>query len=140
MKPGLVPGVTISREVRVGLVRTIHFMGDDARVYSTPSLVHDIETACCEGLLDYLDEGENSVGTRIELDHTAPTLLDMTVAIAATISEVKGRLVTFEVTARDSVDQIANGKHVRFVVDVSKTVERLKAKAAVAAAAGASLP
>jgi predicted thioesterase len=138
MKPGIAPGLTFTRQIRVGSARTIGLGGDEARVYSTPSLVHDIETTCCEGLLEYLDAGENSVGTRIELDHSAPTLLDMTVTIAATVSHVAGRLVTFEFTARDPVDEIARGKHVRFVVDVRKTVERLKAKALLAATTAAN--
>lgn len=139
VKAELAPGVTFSRQVRVDAARTIDFMGDRARVYSTPALVHDIEAACCEGLLDYLDAGENSVGTRIELDHAAPTLLDMSVTIDLTVADVKGRLVTFDIAARDALDEVARGKHVRFIVDVNKTVERLEKKArAVTAAASAS--
>jgi fluoroacetyl-CoA thioesterase len=52
------------------------------------------------------------------------------------VSAVKGRLVTFEVTARDIVDTVARGRHTRFVVDKAKTQERLAAKAAKAKAAG----
>ncbi len=63
----------------------------------------------------------------------------MAVDIRVKIIEVKGRLVTFEVTARDPLDEIGRGKHMRFVTDVQKTVERLKAKAAKAKAAGAAL-
>jgi predicted thioesterase len=135
MTPELVPGVTFERRIRVDAARTIDFMGDEGRVYSTPSLVHDIEATCCEGLLEYLGPGENSVGTRIELDHSAPTLLDMSVLISATVSTVKGRLVTFDIAARDELDEIARGTHVRFVVDVAKTLERLHSKGARVAAA-----
>lgn len=138
MKAELVPGVTFTRRVCVDAARTIGFMGEEGRVYATPALVNDIETACCEGLLEYLDPGENSVGTRIELDHTAPTLPDMTVEITATISDVKGRRVTFAISARDPLDRIAGGTHVRFVVDVPTTLERLRAKAARAATAASA--
>ena len=130
MKPSLSPGVSFRREIRVDRERTIDFMGEAARVYATPALVRDLEVTCREGLLEHLDPGEDSVGTRIELDHLAPTLLDATVEIAATVAEVKGRLVTFEIGARDNVEEIARGKHVRFVVDTAKTVERLRAKGA----------
>lgn len=140
MKPSLVPGVVFERDIAVDESRTIGFMGEAGRVYATPSLVGDIEQVCRDGLLDHLDAGEDSVGTRIELDHLAPTLLGMTVAVHAGILEVKGRLVTFEVTARDPLDQIARGKHVRFVSDVQKTLERLKAKAARAKAAEVPSP
>ncbi|MGB8265895.1 MAG: hotdog domain-containing protein [Candidatus Velthaea sp.] len=138
MKAELVPGVTFTRQIRVDRPRTIDFMGDEGRVYSTPSLVNDIEMTCYEGLLEYLDAGESSVGTHVELDHLAATLLDMNVTIDVRVAEVKGRLVTFEVTARDTLDEIGRGKHVRFVVDVVKTVERLKAKAARASATAGS--
>ena len=41
-----------------------------------------------------------------------------------------GRKVVFEVQAKDELETISSGTHARFVVDVAKTVERLKAKAA----------
>jgi len=59
----------------------------------------------------------------------------MTAEITVTVLAVEGRKVMFEVTAKDDLDQICSGNHGRFVVDVAKTVERLKAKAAKVAAA-----
>jgi fluoroacetyl-CoA thioesterase len=129
MKASLANGVTFERRFSVDEGRTIGFMGEAGRVYATPALVRDIEQTCRDGMLEHLDSGEDSVGVRIELDHLAPTLLGMPVEIRAGVSEVKGRLVTFDVTARDALDQIARGKHVRFVSDLQKTIERLKAKA-----------
>jgi predicted thioesterase len=139
MKSSLAPGVAFERQFPVDRTRTIGFMGEAGRVYATPALVQDIEQTCRDGLLRHLDAGEDSVGTRVELDHLAPTLLGMAVEIRAAIAEVKGRLVTFEVSARDGVDAIARGKHVRFITDVTKTLERLKAKAEKAKAAGAAI-
>src|SRR5471030_245220 len=140
MKPSLIQGLTFKRQILVDQARTIAFMGEEARVYATPSLIRDIELTCREGLLEHVGDGEDSVGTRVELDHLAPTLLGMDVEIQAVVAEVKGRLVTFDITARDPADEIARGKHVRFVVDVKKTVERLKAKAAKVAEGGARIP
>lgn len=133
MKPSLAAGLSATRRYTVDRTRTIEFMGEEGRVYATPSLVRDIEIGCREFLLAHLDPGEDSVGTRIELDHLAPTLLGMEVEIACTVAEVKGRLVTFDITAKDGVDQIARGRHVRFVSDMAKTKERLAAKRAKAA-------
>jgi len=98
-------------------------------VYATPMLVRDIEVACRELLLQHLDPGEDSVGTRIELDHLAATLMGMSVELKVTLAEVKGRSVTLDVEGRDTVDAICRGKHQRFVVDVSATEARLAAKA-----------
>jgi predicted thioesterase len=129
MKPTLAPGLTVTRLFLVDRERTIDFMGEDARVYATPMLVRDIEVTCRELLLEHLEPGEDSVGTRVEIDHLAATLLGMSVRIEATVTEVKGRAVTFEVTAHDGIDAIARCKHGRFIVDIRKTEERLAAKA-----------
>ncbi len=129
MKPTLAAGVAATREFTVDRDRTIDFMGEAARVYATPMLVRDIEMTCRELLLAHLDPGEDSVGTRIELDHTAATLLGMKVKIEAKVAEVKGRAVTFEVSASDGLDSICRCRHGRFVVDLKQTEARLKAKA-----------
>jgi predicted thioesterase len=54
-----------------------------------------------------------------------------------TVAAVEGRKVSFEVSARDEIETISTGSHTRFVVDVAKTHERLRAKAAKRAAARA---
>ncbi len=129
MKTTLVAGISSTREIVVDRERTIDFMGESARVYATPMLVRDIEMTCRELLLAHLDTGEDSVGTRVELDHLAPTLVGMKVKIEAKVSEVKGRAVTFELAAHDGLDAICRCKHSRFIVDVKQTEQRLAAKA-----------
>ncbi len=136
MKSTLAAGLTHTRRFDIDKARTISFMGEDTCVYSTPALIYDMEVACRDLLLQHSDEGEDSVGTRVELDHTAPTLLGMWSEITVTITEVKGRAVTFEISAKDALDSIAAGKHSRFIVGVEQTVGRLKAKAEKAKAAG----
>ena len=129
MKATLAAGVSTTREVLIDRERTIDFMGEAARVYATPMLVKDIEVTCRELLLAHLDSGEDSVGTRVELDHLAATLLGMKVKIEARVSEVKGRAVTFEISAHDGLDAICRCKHARFIVDLKQTEQRLAAKA-----------
>jgi predicted thioesterase len=96
VKNTLAAGINATREFVVDRERTIDFMGDEARVYATPMLVRDIEVTCRELLLAHLDPGEDSVGTRIELDHLAPSLLGAKVVLSVRAAEVKGRAVTFE--------------------------------------------
>lgn len=132
MKSSLIPGVHASSTLTVDRERTIDFMGESARVYATPALVRDIEVACRELLLQHLDAGEDSVGTRVEIDHIGATLMGMSVEISVRVAGVEGRAVTFEVEARDSVEPICRGRHGRFVVDIAKTGQRLAAKARAA--------
>ena len=129
MKNTLQAGVTGSATVDIDRERTIDFMGEKARVYATPMLVRDIEIGCRDLLGKHLDPGEDSVGTRVELDHLAATLMGMRVEFTLSIAEVKGRAVTFDFTGRDNVEPICRGRHQRFVVDVKTTEARLAAKA-----------
>ena len=118
------------REFAIDRERTIDFMGEDARVYATPMLVRDIEITCRDLLGAHVEPGEDSVGTRIEIDHLAPTLLGMQVRISAKAVEIKGRAVVFEIEATDGKDTICRGRHARFVVDVEQTKKRLRQKQA----------
>ena len=137
MKQGLRPGVSKVKRLVVDRDRTTGFMGEEGRVYGTPELGRDIEYACRDIMLQYADPGEDSVGVEITVRHTAPTLPDMAVEITATVTAIEGRKVTFNVVARDELEPIGSGTHTRFIVDVAKTYERLKAKAAKRAAASA---
>jgi predicted thioesterase len=132
MKATLAPGLSAERSYPVDRDRTIAFMGEKARVYATPMLVRDVEVTCRDLLLEHLDPGEDSVGTRVEIDHLAATLLGMTATISVRVAEVKGRAVTFEVSGSDGVDTICRGRHARFVVSVADTEKRLAGKAAKA--------
>lgn len=129
MKATLQAGLSARASFEIDRDRTIDFMGEAARVYATPMLVRDIEMTCRELLLEHLDPGEDSVGTRVEVDHLAPTLPGMAVELVVTVAEVKGRAVAFDVAASDGVDQVCRGKHNRFIVDVGQTEARLAAKA-----------
>ena len=60
MKPSLQPGVSLTRKILVDRERTISFMGEDARVYATPSMILDIEQACRDLILQHTDAGEDS--------------------------------------------------------------------------------
>jgi predicted thioesterase len=130
MKASLRPGVTRVSRITIDRDRTISFMGEEARVYSTPSMVNDLEYACRDLIVEHADAGEDSVGMGVAVTHLAPTLPGMTVEITVRVAAVEGRKVSFELSARDDLELIGTGTHSRFVVDTRKTVERLKAKAA----------
>lgn len=129
MKASLRPGVSRVNRITVDRGRTIGFMGEEARVYATPALVSDIEYTSRDLILEHLDAGEDTVGIEVAVKHLAPTLPGMTVEITVTVTAVEGRKVTLEAKAHDGVEEIGTGTHSRFVVEVGKTIERLKRKA-----------
>ena len=132
MSETLKPGLTLTRRITIDRDRTISFMGDECRVYATPLMLYDIEFCCRDLVKEHLDAGKDTVGTRVELDHVGATLLGMWVEITVTLANVDGNAVTFDFTVRDAVEEVARGKHNRFIVGVEKTAQRLKAKAAKA--------
>lgn len=138
MSPSLQPGLTRTERVTIDRDRTINFLGEDCRVYSTPKLLYDIEVACRNLLLAHGEPGRDSVGTRIELDHLAATLLGMWAEITVTLVEINGNAVMLEFSARDAIEEIARGRHHRFIVSPEKTAQRLRAKLAKAKEAEAA--
>jgi fluoroacetyl-CoA thioesterase len=97
---------------------------------ATPALVGLIEQTAMSALDPALGDGMRSVGGRIELVHRAPTPVGMEIEIRARITAVEGPAVHFDVTASDDVEVVAEGSHIRFVIDRERFVARAKAKSA----------
>lgn len=130
MKDTLKAGLEGRRSWTVDRERTIAFMGDELRVYATPYMVRDIEETSRLLVGAHLDDGEETVGAHVSVDHLGATLLGMTVEVAATVTEVDGRRVTLEVTVHDGLDLVGKARHVRFVIDRERQRERLEKKRA----------
>lgn len=132
MKDTLRPGLASTKRITVDDHRCIGFMGKEGMVYATPWMVLDVEHTCRDFLLEQLDDGEDSVGTHVSIDHLAATPGGLEVTIDIVIVDVDKRKVTFEFSVRDPIEECGRGKHVRFVADKAKSFERIKAKRAKA--------
>jgi len=95
-------------------------------VFATPMMIALMELAACESIADSLEPTQTSVGTQINVAHLAATPLGATVTAKATILQVGGRKILFEVTAHDGVNEIGKGTHERFVVDAQRFMEKLQ--------------
>jgi len=130
VKATLAPGAAGQRTLTVDPGRCISFMGPENAVYATPQMVSDVEYAIRDFLLAHLDPGEDTVGTRVVIDHLTATPVGMTVTLEYRIEAVDGRSVRCAFTVRDDLEECGRGEHTRFVVDVRKTAERLAKKKA----------
>ena len=128
MELNLKPGVTATERILVESDRSIAFMGEAARVYSTPSMVSDVEYACLRLIQKHLGEQQSSVGMHVSVDHLAPTPLGCEVEVSVTVSAVDGRKVTLDARVRDAVELVGTGVHVRYVIDVPRQVRRIEEK------------
>jgi fluoroacetyl-CoA thioesterase len=140
MKSTLSPGLMFTEHHTVDEARCITFMGREAMVYATPSMVSDAEYACHAALLPHLDPGENSVGTHVSIDHLRPAPLGARVRVDVRVESVDHRRVTFVFSVHDALDEIGRGRHTRFVVDSAKTIDRVAAKRAALQKADAIRP
>ena len=102
-------------------------------VLATGYLVALVEWACIELIKPHLDwPAEQSLGTRVELSHTAATPPGLTVEIRTRLEAVDGRRLVFAVSAHDGVDRITEGRHERHVIDAARFNAKVDAKAAKA--------
>ena len=98
----------------------------DLPVLATPRLLALAEAATLLALAGSLDAGKTSVGTRVQLEHVAPSVVGATVEVTATVVHVDGRLVRFDVAAVDSAGTLlGHGTVTRVVVDRERFLARL---------------
>ena len=133
MLPGLTPGMATTLQWRVTPEHSIHLAAHQRRgavVFATPAMLNLMEHAALEVLRPYLEPGEESVGVTVQIEHLAATPLGAIVTAEARVTAVDGKLIDFEVTARDALDLIGRGTHRRAIIGVEKFAARLKEKSA----------
>lgn len=120
------PGLSGRATLVVGEHDTAIALGSGSvPVLATPRVVALCEAATCAALEGRLSEGSTSVGVRVSLDHLRPTPVGGEVSAIATVAEVAGRRITFEVRAEDASGSIATGLVERVVVDVTRFLSSL---------------
>lgn len=96
-------------------------------VLGTPRLLAWCEAATCAVLAGELPSGNTSVGTRVQLEHLAASLVGERIEVLATLTHVDGRLLRFEVVAHDSSDVLVGRAEVtRVVVEAERFLARLQ--------------
>ncbi len=136
MRPGLVVGARGVHRLKVGERHTVPALYPEApeframpRIFATGYMVGLMEWACVAQLAPFLEEGEGSLGTHIDVSHSAPTPPGLTVTVESEVESVEGRTVWFRVRAHDGVDPIGAGRHQRVVVRWDRFVPKAMAKA-----------
>jgi fluoroacetyl-CoA thioesterase len=127
----IVPGLIGSAEIVVGPEHTAPFVGSGRiAVLATPVMINLIEAAALAAVEHLLPAGHQSLGTHLDISHTAATPIGLRVIATAEVSRIDGRTVSFRVTARDQLETIGGGTHRRVIVSVSRFDERVQRKLA----------
>lgn len=121
------------KEIPVGLGNTQEIVPEErhtaaavgnSEVVSTPSLIGFLEQTGHRAILPFVEPGEVSVGTRVEVDHLAAAFVGKPVVASARIAAVEGRRITFEIEARQGDKLVMKGRHVRAIVSRDRLLGR----------------
>lgn len=99
-------------------------------VFGTPFMAAMMECAAMTCLQEFLEEGQGSVGTHLDITHDAPTPIGMTVTVEAEIRDVSenGKMVVFDVRAWDEKGPIGKGFHTRAIINNERFLNKCNAK------------
>ena len=122
----LVPGMGATLERTVGEDDSALALGSGTLpVLGTPRLLAWCEAATCAAIAPALKDGQTSVGTRVALEHVAPSALGAVLEITASSVHVDGRLVRFSVAARQQGRLVGSAEVTRVVVDSERFLSRV---------------
>ena len=124
-------GTKNERRIKVSQNQTTSFLWEGENVFSTPSMISEMEETCRLLLKEQflkVDSEWDSVGTVVDINHTAATPVGAEIILKAEIIGVDGRRVQFKVSTEDNLEQIGEGKHERFIINIPKFKEKFSLK------------
>ena len=97
-------------------------------VFGTPYMIAMIEQTAAESAAPYLEEGQGTVGTHLDVDHLAATPIGMKVTCETELIEVDRKRLEFEASVYDETGLVGKGYHTRFIIDNARFMEKAEAK------------
>ncbi|WP_294682465.1 thioesterase family protein [uncultured Gemella sp.] len=99
----------------------------DLEVFATPSLVAFMENAAKEYLNTFLPEELGSVGSNININHIAPTLVGKEITVQGKITEIiKEKIIIFSLEAYEQDKKIGDASHTRVIINNEKFLSKLQ--------------
>ena len=126
----ILTGAAKERKIRVNAGQTTSFLWEGENVFSTPSMISEMEETCRLLLKEEFlqDEEWDSVGTLVNIRHLKATPVGADIKLKAKVVNVNNRRVTFEVDAVDKIEKIGEGIHERTIINVPEFRERFNTK------------
>jgi fluoroacetyl-CoA thioesterase len=109
-----------------------HIGSGSVRVLATPWMIAFMERVSHQLLAEQLPSGYSSVGFIVDIQHMAPSPAGSTVKVRATVVDVSGVQVSFELLAWDEHEQIGRGRHIRVIIQPERFLKRVASKTASA--------
>jgi len=122
-------GTSLESHLLVTTDVAVSFLGlEEARVLGTPWMILHMEITARNAVKPFLLDGQDTVGTQVNVKHLAATPLGMQTRFYAEVLAVDGQRILFKVEAFDEKEKIGEGTHERFIVDVARFATKLQAK------------
>ena len=124
-------GAKNERKIKVDQNQTTSFLWEGENVFSTPSMISEMEETCRLLLKEQflkVDSEWDSVGTIVDINHLAATPVGAEVKLTAEVIGVDGRKIMFKVSTSDDLDLVGEGKHERFIINVPRFREKFNQK------------
>lgn len=122
-------GITGKKTITVTQEKTAAVIGSgELTVFATPAMIALMENTASESVAAVLEEGCGTVGTLVNVKHTAATPVGMEVTCETKLVEIDRKRLVFEVKAYDAVGLIGEGIHERFIIDNQKFMAKAETR------------
>lgn len=122
-------GITGKQTITVTEDKTAAAMGSGTLlVFATPAMIALMENTAYQSVAAALEEGQGTVGTRMDVRHVAATPIGMDVTCETKLIEVDRKRLVFEVKAYDAAGVIGEGTHERFIIENERFMAKAEAK------------
>lgn len=122
-------GIREEQMIIVTEQQTAKYLGSgELAVFATPCMVALMENTAYKSVQPFLDPGQGTVGTLLNVKHLAATPVGMEVRCETKLIEIDRKRLVFEVKAFDACGLIGEGTHERFVIDNQKYMQKANGK------------
>ena len=91
-------GIEGRREMIVTRDKSAKFMESGGlEIFATPMMIALMEAVAFDSVIDYLEEGQGTVGTKVDIEHISPTPVGLKVTGVSKLVEIDRRRLVFDV-------------------------------------------
>ena len=125
MNSSIVPGLSLKQTKVVTFEDTAANYGSGfLEVFATPGLLAFMEHTSLMLVQPFLEPGFGTVGTTVNITHLKATPVGANIECMATLTEIDGNSLTFNVVVSDETGKIGEGTHSRFIIDEKRFMKK----------------
>jgi fluoroacetyl-CoA thioesterase len=116
--------LTVDEGLTVPRISPAFDFGDMPPVFATAFLVALVEWTCLDSLKPFLASEQRTVGIGVSLSHLGATPVGRKVTVESEVTNIKGKIIEFKISAHDDVQLVSEGSHTRAIIDYNKFLSK----------------